>query len=507
MPPRSPPRSRRSSRRDHRDPRDFRGRESFRDSRSSRDPRDSYERDRNRDHFRHTDRPRDYSDRDKQFIHPDRMRRSSHSSHFRDRSDSRRDRRDFHDRNFSRDRRDDRRPRNRDRDSDRDFPPPRITRPIKDIPVPPYQIDPNGDLERRICQQTLWDLPPEGFEGKSVAEVAAVEPDLILEAIKSNAPVSNRHSRRLYVGNVPLGITDDELRSFFNSALKQAGVAKFSDIDPILSCQINQDKGFAFIEFHYIEDTTSAIAFDGVSLQGNALKVRRPKDFGIDQDILPETRLQLDQIPGIVRKKCPPHRNRLIIGGVPDYFNEDQMKRILRPFGMLMSFELPLNPSTVGSKGYAYCQFCREIDTENVLHYLPLIDLAGSHLKVGFADRSPPPPPSWYEPPVNADLELLVERQHSRVIQMIGVLKEEDFQGSFEDLTEDVQFECESYGVVVSISIPSPGQAGFGKIFVEFELEKDCIKALKQLPRRAFNNRKFLCAMFPTDMYIRKEFY
>ncbi|KAL0228227.1 hypothetical protein RCL1_004370 [Eukaryota sp. TZLM3-RCL] len=481
-----------SSRRDY--PRDQR--DSYRDSSRDRDsyrepPRRDFPRERDYSRDREYPRDRDFH-RDRDFPPRDRDShppRQSHHGRDRDRGDD-----------FSRN--------NRKRlSSDVSSPALEYRAPVQLIPCPPYILLEDGNIKRRVCRETMWDRPPEAYPELSVAEVAAVDPEFILDAINSNAPVSNRHSRRLYVGNVPLGMTDSELANFFNSALKTAGVCKFPDTDPVLSCQINQDKGFAFIEFHYIEDTTAALALDGVSLQGSALKVRRPKDYGADEDMNPETRLQIDQIPGIVRRRCLPSANRLVIGNLPAFITETQLKAILRPFGMLMSFELPMDTSTSTSRGYAYCQFCREQDTANVLRYLPMLDLFGSRLRVAFADRSPAPGPTFYDPASPIDLDTLTSRQDSTVIQMVDLLREGDLGNSFADVLNDIQCECELYGVVVSIAVPTPGTDGFGNAFVEFELDSDVTKALKELPKRTFNNRKFLVSPYPLDLYRKQVFY
>ena len=39
------------------------------------------------------------------------------------------------------------------------------------------------------------------------------------------------------------------------------------------------EKAYAFAEFITPEDATAALAFDGVTLHGTTLKIRRPKDF------------------------------------------------------------------------------------------------------------------------------------------------------------------------------------------------------------------------------------
>ncbi len=65
-----------------------------------------------------------------------------------------------------------------------------------------------------------------------------------------------------------------------------AKVAKENNPTPVIAVQMNRyvlikcvwfhcsrDKAFAFIEYSCTEDATSGLAFDGIMLQGNALKV------------------------------------------------------------------------------------------------------------------------------------------------------------------------------------------------------------------------------------------
>lgn len=70
-----------------------------------------------------------------------------------------------------------------------------------------------------------------------------------------------------------------ELAEFFNTAMMTAGVTA-TKAPPVVAVQMNREKGFAFLEFRTAEEATAAMAFDGITLQGSALKVRRPKDYG-----------------------------------------------------------------------------------------------------------------------------------------------------------------------------------------------------------------------------------
>lgn len=88
--------------------------------------------------------------------------------------------------------------------------------------------------------------------------------------------------------------------NFFNDKMLEAKLCSAPGL-PVLAVQINMDKNFAFIEvtssctsydlslcfslslslsqFRSVEETTNAMAFDGIVLQGQSLKIRRPKDY------------------------------------------------------------------------------------------------------------------------------------------------------------------------------------------------------------------------------------
>lgn len=65
---------------------------------------------------------------------------------------------------------------------------------------------------------------------------------------------------------------------FFNQQMHLSGLAQAAG-NPVLACQINLDKNFAFLEFRSIDETTQAMAFDGINFKGQSLKIRRPHDY------------------------------------------------------------------------------------------------------------------------------------------------------------------------------------------------------------------------------------
>ena len=97
------------------------------------------------------------------------------------------------------------------------------------------------------------------------------------------------------------------MMDFFNNQYKLSGLAQ-ADGNPVIACQINLDKNFAFLEvslfeysvqsfstsyqfmtsvchsfflfkFRSVDETTQAMAFDGINFQGQSLKIRRPRDY------------------------------------------------------------------------------------------------------------------------------------------------------------------------------------------------------------------------------------
>jgi splicing factor U2AF subunit len=59
---------------------------------------------------------------------------------------------------------------------------------------------------------------------------------------------------------------------FFNQQMHLCGLAQGPG-NPVLCCQINVDKNFAFIEFRSMEECTAGLAFNGVDYFGQELKV------------------------------------------------------------------------------------------------------------------------------------------------------------------------------------------------------------------------------------------
>jgi splicing factor U2AF subunit len=95
---------------------------------------------------------------------------------------------------------------------------------------------------------------------------------------------------------------------------------------------------------------------------------------------------------------------------------------------------------------------------------------------------------------------------------------------AFEDLLDDMEDECEKFGVVRSVAIPRPlaplgappapassrgprvplGQ-GTGRIFVEFDSADAAAAAQQKMNGRIFNGNKVVASFWPEEKFAAKQ--
>ncbi|XP_074511921.1 splicing factor U2AF 65 kDa subunit-like isoform X2 [Sebastes fasciatus] len=364
-----------------------------------------------------------------------------------------------------------------------------------------HSRSPRRIRKKRTCK--YWDVPPSGFEQITPMQYKAMQaagqiPTIALLATSTTtglaaAPTQvpivgsqmTRQARRLYVGNIPFGVTEESMAEFFNAQMRLAGLSQ-APSNPVLAVQINQDKNFAFLEFRSVDETTQAMAFDGIIFQGQSLKIRRPHDYRPLPGISEQPAIH---VPGVVSTVVPDSPHKLFIGGLPNYLNDDQVKELLTSFGPLKAFNLVKDSATSLSKGYAFCEY----------------------VDVSATDQT-----SIIETPVTLQVPGLQRLQNSalptEVLCLLNMVMPEELvdDEDYEEILEDIREECCKYGSVRSIEIPRPVDGvevpGCGKIFVEYVSAADCQKAMQALTGRKFANRVVVTKYYDPDMYHRHEF-
>lgn len=203
-------------------------------------------------------------------------------------------------------------------------------------------------------------------------------------AIGPGAPIGSaaRQSRRLYVGNITTEATEEAITHFFNSKMAEMNLLSDKGLgedlqglglkgdQPVISVHLNYEKNYAFVEvsikhflstpfpslklcsskqFRNADEASNALGFDGIIFQNNALKIRRPKDYGGSEFETPAI-----HVPGVVSTNVPDTVNKIFVGGLPSYLTDDQVMELLKSFGELRSFNLVKEGGSGASKVSAF---------------------------------------------------------------------------------------------------------------------------------------------------------
>ncbi|XP_055732143.1 splicing factor U2AF 65 kDa subunit-like isoform X4 [Salvelinus fontinalis] len=336
-----------------------------------------------------------------------------------------------------------------------------------------------------------WDVPAPGFEHITPLQYKAMQaagqipattllPTTLLSTHTSVPVVGSqmtRQARRLYVGNIPFGITEEAVMDFFNAQMLLGSLTQAPG-NPVLAVQISQDKNFAFLEFRSMDETTQAMAFDGIIFQGQSLKIRRPHDY---QPLPGMSESPSVYVPGVVSTVVPDSAHKLFIGGLPNYLNDDQAIAGLN--GMqLGDKKLLVQRASVGAKNAALIG----------MNQTPVILQVPGLMPTSMA---------------------LLGGLPTEVLCLMNMVAVEELldDEEYEEIVEDVRGECSKYGQVKSIEIPRPLDGlevpGTGKIFVEFMTLFDSQKAMQALTGRKFANRMVVTKYCDPDAYHRRDFW
>ncbi|ORX95524.1 hypothetical protein K493DRAFT_219056 [Basidiobolus meristosporus CBS 931.73] len=405
-------------------------------------------------------------------------------------------------------------------------------------------------LHKRPRRLQNWDVAPPGYEGMSAQEVkatghfplpghttglggtsvhpfgllaqqaiyGAMDPSKVSQGAAGpaaqNASLA-RQSRRLYVGNIPYGINEESIADFFNATMLEHNITTGSG-NPVVTVQINHDKNYAFVEFKAVEEATAAIVFDGMNFQGQPLKIRRPKDYlppmGQGGEPLPI------HVPGVISTNVPDSPNKIFIGGLPAYLNEEQVIELLKSFGELRAFNLVKDTATGLSKGFGFCEYVDPAITDIAcqgLHNMELGDkkLVVQRASIGAKMAAPsfgtlgsfPIPPELI--PINTHTS-----EPTTILQLLNMVTPEELQDDdeYQDILEDVGDECSKFGRIVEFQIPKPinGEKvpGVGKVFIRFETKDECSVALRALAGRKFGDRTVVASYITEERFQAQDY-
>ncbi|KAI9509119.1 hypothetical protein F5148DRAFT_1189848 [Russula earlei] len=329
-------------------------------------------------------------------------------------------------------------------------------------------------------------------------------------------PNLSRQSRRLYIGSITPEINEQNLADFFNNKMTEMKIGTGAPGNPVLAVQCNYEKSYAFVEFRSAEDATAAMAFDGIMFLNGPLKIRRPKDYGGMEMSGPTS----FHVPGVVSTNVPDSANKIFVGGLPSYLNEEQVMELLKSFGELKAFNLVRDNGTGPSKGFAFFEYVEPAFTDVAITALSGMTLGDRQLvvqraSVGAKAGQPDFPDLPYEqfPAIPRPIMPAgdVSESDARVLLMLNMITADDLvdDEEYAEIVEDVRTEVSKYGPVEDVRIPRPAHGrghnpsdqanGVGRVYVKFVDVSGAAAGMKALAGRSFAGRSIIATLLGED--------
>ena len=99
-------------------------------------------------------------------------------------------------------------------------------------------------------------------------------------------PTAQNTDKKLYIGNLPSGMTPPSLIKMLNITLQTLKPDDFSKEQPVIGAWVSPDGHYAFVEFRTAEEATKGFILNGFKIMGVPLKIGRPKTYqGLPQTI------------------------------------------------------------------------------------------------------------------------------------------------------------------------------------------------------------------------------
>ena len=268
--------------------------------------------------------------------------------------------------------------------------------------------------------------------------------------------------------------------------------------DSVTSAAVSQERNYAFADMKTADDATLAQQLDGVTLEGQILKVGRPREFQEVSTAVATAGLNL----------TPTGNNYVIVTGFPRFLTEAHIKHLVQPFGDLRTFVLlrdDADDSSLGVAAFDYLEsdlsraFCEEVDGVPLGDYTlrarsiarcyaedPDLSavLAGHHFTPGLATATEPTP----------------------ILLLLNILPDELDERQIDDITTDILGECSNYGTIEQILIPQQHLQGIRKVLLKYSNVEEAKLALSKVAGRKFGTRTTVGAYFPLDRFEAGDF-
>lgn len=188
----------------------------------------------------------------------------------------------------------------------------------------------------------------------------------------------------LIVANIPMSITTFELKEYFSTLVSTLDPALTGPVDDV---RIGETKNYAVVKFKVKKALMVMSELSNLEYKGFALKLRKPKGFFSRLYQMANDRY--DPYGNIITSTSEVDHT-LYMGGLPQYLQEDEVRKICESFGLLRYFNLIKERSgdEYISKGYCFFEYQDPKQTDKAVEGLNQLEIGDRKLKVSRASRT-----------------------------------------------------------------------------------------------------------------------
>lgn len=402
-------------------------------------------------------------------------------------------------------------------------------------------------IDKRQRRRSQWDVRPKGYENvtSDMAKMSGVfpspgmprqmDPKLLETLIKGEAPLApngalpegvlqttdilplqpsrSRLARRVYVSNPSGHSSLEEVLGFFMEFLNDVDLAEKLKGDIVVDSREVSD--VFYLEFASEELTNIAYAHSGVPLspsapQNSTFVIERPEGF-----IIPERHERTMNQPS-TEKRAEGQifgPNALYMSNIPTLLGEEHLTELVKQFGELRELRV-IKDVSGQSKGVMFFEFADSELTATVLEALKGFKLGDNEVKVGKLFSGLRESRRLGDAKVahfGAIANDSAPYPQSTVMQVLNAIMSDELVDVNEvaDVKEQMKSECEKFGPVVGVEIPTNVNGAIGssaRVYVKFEDPEDCRVAVKRLGGRKFSERTIITAFYSERDYDMRAF-
>ncbi|KAH6767652.1 RNA-binding family protein [Perilla frutescens var. hirtella] len=187
----------------------------------------------------------------------------------------------------------------------------------------------------------------------------------------ATADPSSVAARRLYVGNIPRTVTNDELQKI----VEEHGTVEKAEV--MYDKYTGRSRRFAFVTMKTVEDAAAAAEkLNGTQIGGRDIKVN------VTEKPLASLELSVLQTEDSQFVDSP---HKVYVGNLAKTVTTDSLKSFFAEKGKVLSAKVSRVPGTSKSSGYGFVTFSSEEDVEAAISSLNNAVLEGQKIRVNKA--------------------------------------------------------------------------------------------------------------------------